>query len=46
MLTILFHLARSHHLAKDRNAAEAVLRQVCKAGLEPSKLHPVEQAVL
>jgi tetratricopeptide (TPR) repeat protein len=41
--TILFHLARAHHLAKDRNTATDILRQARKAGLEPAKLHPVEQ---
>ncbi len=42
--TILFHLARAHNLAKDRNTAADVLRQAREKGLEPGKLHPVEQA--
>jgi tetratricopeptide (TPR) repeat protein len=41
--TILFHLARAHHLAKDRNTAADILRQARKAGLDPAKLHPTEQ---
>jgi tetratricopeptide (TPR) repeat protein len=42
--TVLFHLARAHNVVKDKNAAEAVLREARKAGLEPAKLHPVEQS--
>jgi Tfp pilus assembly protein PilF len=41
--TRLFHLARAHYDAKDRATATKVLIDAKKAGLEPSKLHPVEQ---
>jgi tetratricopeptide (TPR) repeat protein len=41
--TRLFHLARAHFEAKDRATAAKVLQDAKKAGLEPSKLHPVEQ---
>jgi Tfp pilus assembly protein PilF len=41
--TRLFHLARAHFAAKDRATATRVLLDAKKAGLEPTKLHPVEQ---
>src|SRR5262249_39083373 len=41
--TRLFHLAWAHFEAKDRATAARVLQDAKKAGLEPTKLHPVEQ---
>jgi Tfp pilus assembly protein PilF len=41
--TRLFHLARAHNLAKDRDNAVKVLRLAKERGLSPSALHPVEQ---
>jgi tetratricopeptide (TPR) repeat protein len=41
--TRLFHLARAHFAAKDRATALKVMLDAKSAGLEPSKLHPVEQ---
>ncbi len=41
---ILFHLAKTLNAAKDRNAAQDVLRRArTELGLDPAKLHPVEQ---
>jgi tetratricopeptide (TPR) repeat protein len=39
----LFHLARAHHEARDREAARAALGRARDAGLEVALLHPVEQ---
>jgi tetratricopeptide (TPR) repeat protein len=39
----LFHLARAHQQAKDRDTALKVLREAKESGLKPSDLHPVEQ---
>jgi Tfp pilus assembly protein PilF len=41
--TRLFHLARAHLAAKDRATALKVMLDARTAGLDPSKLHPVEQ---
>jgi tetratricopeptide (TPR) repeat protein len=41
--TRLFHLARAHHLARDRANAARVLAQARQRGLDPGLLHPVEQ---
>jgi tetratricopeptide (TPR) repeat protein len=41
--TRLFHLARAHFEAKDRATAAKMLQDAKKAGLDPGKLHPVEQ---
>jgi tetratricopeptide (TPR) repeat protein len=41
--TRLFHLARAHFEAKDRATATKILQDAKRAGLEPTKLHPVEQ---
>jgi tetratricopeptide (TPR) repeat protein len=41
--TRLFHLARAQFEAKDRATAARTLQDAKKAGLEPTKLHPVEQ---
>ena len=39
----LFHLARAHHAAHDRDSAVKALRQARQGGLKPNELHPVEQ---
>jgi tetratricopeptide (TPR) repeat protein len=39
----LFHLARAHHLARDRVNATRVLTRARQRGLDPALLHPVEQ---
>jgi tetratricopeptide (TPR) repeat protein len=39
----LFHLARAHHLARDRVSAARVLTRARQRGLDPALLHPVEQ---
>ena len=41
--THLFHLARAHFAAKDRATALKAMQDAKSAGLDPSKLHPVEQ---
>jgi tetratricopeptide (TPR) repeat protein len=41
--TRLFHLAKAHHLAKERDAASRTLQEAQKLGLQPAALHPVEQ---
>jgi predicted Zn-dependent protease len=41
--TRLYHLARAHKLTGDKEGAARVLAQAKKLGLEPAKLHPVEQ---
>jgi tetratricopeptide (TPR) repeat protein len=41
--TRLFHLARAHHLARDRVNATRVLTRARQRGLAPDLLHPVEQ---
>jgi tetratricopeptide (TPR) repeat protein len=41
--TRLFHLARAHLAAKDRATALKAMQDAKSAGLDPSKLHPVEQ---
>jgi tetratricopeptide (TPR) repeat protein len=41
--TRLFHLARAHHMARDRLNAARVLTRARQRGLDPSLLHPVEQ---
>ncbi len=39
----LFHLARAHHEAKDKESARTALTRAKDAGLEVAILHPVEQ---
>jgi len=41
--TRLFHLARAHFLARDRDSAVKILRRAREMGLEPEALHPIEQ---
>jgi tetratricopeptide (TPR) repeat protein len=41
--TRLFHLARAHQQARDRDSAVKALREAQKQGLKPDALHPVEQ---
>jgi predicted Zn-dependent protease len=41
--TRLFHLARAHWKASDRDAAVKALRQAKELGLETGALHPIEQ---
>jgi Tfp pilus assembly protein PilF len=41
--TRLFHLARAHHLAKEKEAAEKALQEALKIGLQTAALHPLEQ---
>ncbi len=39
----LFHLARAHHLARNRARAARILTRARQRGLDPGLLHPVEQ---
>jgi tetratricopeptide (TPR) repeat protein len=39
----LFHLARAHHLAREREEARKVLQQALDLGLEFERVHPIER---
>jgi Flp pilus assembly protein TadD len=43
--TRLFHLARALHQAHDRDGAVKALHQAKEIGLQPARLHPIEQQV-
>jgi tetratricopeptide (TPR) repeat protein len=38
-----FHLARAHHLARNRAAAKLALKKATELGLVPESLHPLER---
>ena len=39
----LFHLARAHFQAQDRDSAAKILKRARELGLTPDELHPAEQ---